>query len=304
MFMAESNKAIYAALAGNVAVAVTKLTAAAFTGSSAMLSEGIHSIVDTADEGFLLFGKRQSARPPDDDHPFGHGQELYFWSLIVSLVIFFAGGAVSAYEGVSRVLHPVAAETSIWNYVVIGLAAVFESASFAVGFRQFRRSYPDEPLFTAAHRSKDPTIFTIVFEDSADLIGLAIAFAGVFLSARLHSPIYDASASILIGLLLMAVSCFMIGECKGLLTGEAAEPGMRQSIRVILSSDHDVTRANPPLTMYFGPETVLVAAEIEFRDGLTASGVAAAVTRLESAVRQKWPKVKRIFIEARAIHTG
>ncbi len=301
--MTGSNKVIYVALAGNVAVAVTKLVAAAFTGSSAMLSEGIHSLVDTADEGLLLVGKRQSARPPDEEHPFGHGQELYFWALIVSLLIFSAGGAVSAYEGVLRVLHPSPSESSSWNYVVIGLAALFEGTSLVVGFRQFRHTYPDQPVFAAVRRSKDPTLFTVVFEDSAALIGLAIAFTGIFLSAKLGNPVYDASASILIGIVLMVVACFLVRECKGLLTGEAGDPEMQRSIRDILSSDKDVTRANPPLTMYFGPETVLLAAEIQFREGLTASGVAGAVDRIESAVRQKWPKVKRIFIEARSIRT-
>jgi cation diffusion facilitator family transporter len=299
--MAESTTAVYAALAGNAAVAITKLTAAAFTGSSAMLSEGIHSVVDTADQALLLLGKRRSARPADEDHPFGYGQELYFWTLIVALVIFAAGGAVSAYEGVVRLLEPSAPETSIWNYVVLGLAVVFEGTSLAIALRQFRSLYPDQPFFTVVRRSKDPTIFTVVFEDTAALIGLAIAFCGVYLSGRTGNPVYDSVASILIGVLLMLVAIVLVRESRGLLTGEAADPEIQRSIREVLTSDADVTAASRPLTMYFGPESILLLAEIQFRSGLEAGQVSEAVDRLESAVRGRWPKVKRIFIEAAAI---
>jgi cation diffusion facilitator family transporter len=299
--MAESNKAIFAALAGNAAVAVTKMVAAAFTGSSAMLSEGIHSAVDTADEALLLLGKRRSALPPDEAHPFGHGQELYFWTLIVSLLIFGAGGAVSAYEGILRLLRPSPPESSVWNYAVLGIAAIFESGSLIVGLRQLREEYPNRTFFRVLRRSKDPTIFTVVLEDVAALIGLVIAFLGVYLSGRFRTSTFDGIASILIGVLLMGVALLLVRESKGLLTGEAADVEMQRGIREVLEADRDVSRVNPPLTMYFGPNTIMLAAEIQFRSDATAGEVARAVDRLESAVRRRWPKVKRIFIEAESI---
>ena len=301
--MAESRIAIYAALAGNAAVAITKGLAAGITGSSAMLSESIHSAVDTGNEALLLVGKRRSARPPDEAHPFGHGQELYFWTLIVSLVIFAGGGAVSCYEGILRLLNPSPPESSIWNYIVLGLAGIFEGASLYIGLRQFRRAYPGQPFWTVVRRSKDPTIFTVVFEDSAALVGLVFAFLGVYLSGRFGTSAFDATASILIGLLLMGVAVILVRESKGLLTGEAADREVQRGIRGILESDRDVVAANPPLTIYFGPETILLAAEIEFSDRLTAVQIGSAIDRLEAAVRSQYPKVKRIFIEAESIRT-
>ncbi|MFN7996188.1 MAG: cation diffusion facilitator family transporter [Bryobacteraceae bacterium] len=302
--MGESRTAIYAALAGSVAVASTKLIVALFTGSSAMFSEGLHSTVDGANEVLLLLGQKLSARPADESHPFGHGQELYFWTLIVSLTIFTAGGAVSVYEGVLRLLHPAPPIESIWNYVVLGAAAVFEGGSFAVGIKQFRKEYPNANLLAALRTSKDPTIFTVMFEDITDVAGLAVAFAGILLSSYFKTSLFDGAASVAIGAMLMIVAVLLVRESKGLLTGEAAGPKTREGIRAILETDPDVERANPPLTMYFGPETILLAVEIQFRSGLTSGGVTEAVDRLETAVRAQYPKVKRIFIEAESIRSG
>lgn len=301
--MPDSKKSVYAALAGNAAVAITKSVAALLTGSSAMLSEGIHSVVDSGNEALLLFGQKRSELPPDDAHPFGHGQELYFWTLLVSLITFSAGGAVSVYEGVLRLVHPTSPEETLWNYAVLGLAAIFEGSSFVYNFRQFREAYPNRRFLRVFRQTKDPTMFTVLFEDMADLAGLAIAFIGVLLSQRFRTSVYDGIASILIGVVLMAVAILLVRESKGLLTGEAADPEMQRSIRGILESDCDVTSVNPPLTMYFGPDTVLLAVEIAFRNTLNAAEVACAVDRLESAVRQKHPKVKRIFIEAESIRS-
>lgn len=299
--LSSSHKAVYAALAGNLAVAATKLIAAALTGSSAMFSEGLHSAVDTANELLLLLGLRRSALPPDEAHPFGHGQELYFWVLLVSLLIFTAGGAVSVYEGILRLSRPGPPEPSAWNYGILGLAAIFDGASLRVGFQQLRETFPGKSLFQVVRSSKDPTISMVVLEDLADLAGLAIAFFGILLSEHFGTSAFDAIASMLIGAVLMAIAVLLVRETKGLLTGEAADPEMQRSIRAILESDRDVASVNPPLTMYFGPRTVLLAAEIQFRAGLNADAVADAVDRLERAVQSRYPEVKRIFIEAESI---
>ena len=195
--MAESSKAIYVALGGSVAVASTKLIAAAFTGSSAMFSEGLHSAVDGGNEALLLVGKRRSALPADETHPFGHGQELYFWTLIVSLIIFSVGGTVPAYEGSLRLLHPTPPEPAMWSYIVLAAAAVFEGISFVVGYGQLRRQYPNRGFLGVVRGSKDPTIFTVVLEDVTDIAGLALAFLGVFLSDRFGTSVFDGVASIL-----------------------------------------------------------------------------------------------------------
>jgi len=299
-----SSAPIYAALAGGIAVSATKLIAAAVTGSSGMFSEGLHSLVDTSDELLLLYGKHRASQPPDEMHPFGHGQELYFWTLIVSLLIFTGGGAVSMYEGVQRVLHPSALGASMWNYIVLALAGVFEGASFVVGYRQMRKLFPDCTLLEVVHVSTDPTLFTVVLEDISDLIGLSFAFFGILLSDLLHMPVFDGIASILIGLLLSAVAFVLVRESRGLLTGESVGKPMRLRIRDILRADPDVRAVNTPLTVHFGPDSVLLAVEIQFRDGLASRAVADAIQRIEGAVRAEYPKVTHIFIEAEAIRSS
>jgi cation diffusion facilitator family transporter len=299
--MPESSKAIYAGLAANLAVAGTKVTAAAFTGSSAMFTEGLHSIVDSANELLLLLGKKRSKLPADEAHPFGHGQELYFWALIVSLLIFAAGGAVSVYEGILKLLHPQPPEGSIWNYVVLLAAALFEGSSLYVGVKQFRETYPLQEFWSVLRSSKDPVLFTVILENIADLAGLAVAFVGLLLADLLARSVYDGAAAVVIGAILMLVAVVLVRETKGLLTGESVEPEMRRRIRTILQSDPAVQSVNTPLTMHFGPENVLLAVEIEFRGGLSTLAIASTIDRLESAVRAQYPIVNRIFIEAESI---
>lgn len=292
---------IYAGLAANVAVAVTKLTAAAFTGSSAMFSEGLHSVVDSANEVLLLLGQKRSKLPADEAHPFGHGQELYFWALIVSLLIFTAGGAVSLYEGILKLLHPEPPQGSIWNYVVLLAAAVFEGVSLYIGVKQFRETYPGRRFWSVLRSSKDPTLFTVMLENVADLAGLAAAFIGLLLADILASSVYDGAAAVVIGVILMLVAIVLVRETKGLLTGESADPEMRRRIQTILQSDPDVESVAAPLTMYFGPDNVLLAVEIQFRGGLSTLAIASTIDRLESKVRAQYPIVNRIFIEAESI---
>src|SRR5215475_2637530 len=218
-----SKKVIYAAIAGNLAIAVTKFVAAGFTGSSAMLSEGIHSLVDTGNGGLLLLGIRKSQDPPDETHPFGHGKELYFWTLIVAILIFAVGGGISAYEGVLHILNPRPIRSAVWSYTALGLAMVFEGSSLAVAWREFSRVKGRRGFWQTIRQSKDPTIYTIIFEDSAALAGLVVALVGIFLTEQTGNPTYDGSASIIIGLLLAGVAVYLANESKGLLIGEGAD---------------------------------------------------------------------------------
>jgi cation diffusion facilitator family transporter len=296
--VAESKIAIYAAIAGNSAIALTKFTAAAFTGSSAMLSEGIHSLVDTGNGGLLLLGLRESQKPADQIHPFGYGKELYFWTLIVAMLIFGIGGGVSIYEGILHILHPNPLEDPTWSYAVLGLAIVFEGLSLFVAFKQFRAVQAKETIWGAIRASKDPTLFTVLFEDSAALLGLIAALIGIFLAHWLANPIFDGAASIVIGALLCTVA-FLIGrETKGLLVGEGADPKILQSVKELVDMDPAVRSVERPLTMHFGPHTVLLTMNVEFHRGLSVSERDAAVQRLERSIREKHPDIKHIFIDA------
>ena len=221
---AESKRAVVAATAGNVAIAVIKFVAAAMTGSSAMMSEGIHSIVDTGNGALLLHGLRRGARPADAQHPFGHGMEVYFWSLIVAMSIFGIGGGMSMYEGINHLRHPAALQNPLVNYIVLALAVVFESLSFSVAWKTFRRSRRGRPTLAAIHHGKDPSLFTILFEDTAALLGLFVAFVGVLVSHLFHAPLADGAASVVIGLILVVAALWLAHESRSLLVGEAADP--------------------------------------------------------------------------------
>jgi cation diffusion facilitator family transporter len=296
-----SKRAIFAAIGGNLAIATTKFAAAAFSGSSAMLSEGIHSLVDTGNGLLLLLGIRLSQRPADERHPFGHGKELYFWTLIVAILIFAIGGGMSMYEGITHISHPNPLENPLWNYVVLGLAVVFEGYSWSVALREFRAVQRDQKLWQAIHTSKDPTIFTVLFEDSAALLGLGVALVGVYLGHRLRNPYLDGVASIIIGVILAGVAVLLAAETRGLLVGESAATEVVDSIRAVAEGDPAVERTGPPLTMHLGPHEVLLNLEIQFRRGLSAAEVEAAVDRVESAIRSRYPDVIRIFIEAESL---
>ncbi|HZS09985.1 MAG TPA: cation diffusion facilitator family transporter [Blastocatellia bacterium] len=296
-----SRKAVYAAIGGNLAIATTKFIAAALTGSSAMLSEAIHSLVDTGNGGLLLLGLHQSRKPPDETHPFGHGKELYFWALIVALMIFAGGGGVSAYEGILHVIHPHPLADPTWNYIVLGCGMVFEGISFTIAFREFLAVKGGKGILETIRASKDPTIYAVVFEDTAALLGLGVAIIGIFLTRRLGNPYFDGIASIIIGLILGVVAVFLAYQCRGLLVGERADPRMLQGIHALAGADPAVERVRCPLTMHFGPHEILLALEIQFRRDLSSADVTAAVDRLEKAIRGKYPDVRRIFIEAEAI---
>ena len=297
----ESRTAILAAIAGNLAIAATKFVAASFTGSSAMLSEGIHSLVDTGNGGLLLLGVRKSRKPPDAAHPFGHGMEVYFWSLVVAILIFALGGGMSVYEGIIHIAHPSHIKDPTWNYVVLSFAIFFESLSFYFAIRAFRKEKGDQGVWQAIHTSKDPTTFTILFEDTAALLGLLVAFAGIFLGHQLNNPYLDGAASITIGVILGVVAGFLAHESKGLLIGEGVDPLTLASIRAIAGAEPAVTEVRKALTMHLGPQEVLLTLDIRFQKELTTAEIAAAIDEMEAKIRGRHPEVKYIFIEAKAL---
>lgn len=311
--MASSKKAIYAAIAGNFAIAVTKFFGAAVSGSSAMLSEGIHSLVDTGNGGLLLLGIRRSKRPPDDDHPYGYGKSLYFYALIVAVLIFGLGGGISLYEGILHTLDPghggptgatlfgVTVSGLTLNSAVLIAAIGFEGFALRTALQEFNKQRGEKPLMEAIRTSKDPTTFTVLFEDTAAIAGLVVALIGIHLAEWLHLPVIDGIASIVIGLILCGVAGFLVWESKQLLLGESADPAIRTSIREIAAADDDVEQVVRTLTMHMGPYTVVLNMELAFAPDRTADQIEAAVDRLEKQIREQHPDVAYIFIETASI---
>ncbi|WP_431508951.1 cation diffusion facilitator family transporter [Variovorax sp. DAIF25] len=296
--MAESRIAIYGAIGANIAIAVTKFVVAGITGSSAMLSEGIHSSVDTFNGILLLVGLRLSKRPASVEHPFGHGKELYFWSLIVAVLIFGLGGGVSFYEGIEHIRHPEPLRDPTWNYVVLAAAAVFEGTSFLIALRQFRAQAGGTPFWQALDRSKDPTTYTVLAEDSAALAGLAVAALGIYLGHRFDMPVFDGAASMVIGLLLAGVALLLIAQSRGLLIGEGVRPETARAIRELAMAQPRVEEVGRVLSMYIGPDQVLAIVDVNFKDDTDTGEAAAAIAAIERQVRARFPMIKRLFIEA------
>jgi cation diffusion facilitator family transporter len=270
-----SRKVIYAALLGNLLVALTKVAAAALTGSSAMVSEAIHSVVDMGNEVLLLYGMQRAARPPDELHPLGHGRELYFWSFIVTILIFALGAGMSVYEGIRHVITPLPMSYPIVNYVVLGLALVFEGGSFSVAIKEFRSAKGERGYFEAVRQSKDPALFMVLFEDTAALIGVMIAMVGIAASEAFDRPVLDAAASISIGFLLGIVAMFLARESKGLLIGEPAASEVVSSICAIADAHPGVERSNGLFTVHLGPDQIVAAISVDFMDTLSAADVEA-----------------------------
>ncbi len=297
--MQEKSKiGLYGSMAANIAVAIVKFIAASVTGSSAMLSEGIHSTVDSSNGLLLLWGIRKSKKPADEMHPFGHGQELYFYTLIVSVLIFGLGGGMSVYEGVMHITNPEAAADPTWNYIVLGCSAVFEGISLAIPWRKFTKVNGSAHFWHKLRASKDPAFFVVIFENGAAMVGLFIAFCGVFFSHYFQLPVLDGVASILIGLVLAFVAIILIIESRNLLIGESTTKEKIKTIYDIVDADPDVVKLNCPLTMQMGPDELLLALDVKFKNDLTSQDLTNAVQRLEKNIRQKLPDVKKIFIEA------
>ena len=292
-----SKVTVYAALAGNLLVAATKGVAAAWTGSSSMLSEAVHSFADTSNEVLLLYGMRRASVPPDPTHPFGHGRELYFWSFIVALLIFALGAGVSIYEGVLHILAPEEVEDPIVNYVVLALAVVFEGTSWTVALRKFREAKGDLGYFEAFRRSKDPPSFMVLFEDSAALIGIVLAALGTFASTRLGLPVMDGVASILIGVVLTATSVLLAQESKSLLLGERAHRALVEAIMRTTAAEPGVQSANGIITTQMGPDQIVAALSVDFDDALSARDVEQIIARIERKVRAEHPEIVTLFVK-------
>jgi cation diffusion facilitator family transporter len=265
-----------------------------------MLSEGIHSSVDTFNGVLLLVGLRLSKRPATPEHPFGHGKELYFWSLIVAVLIFGLGGGLSFYEGVQHVRHPEPMREPLWNYVVLAAAAVFEGTSFAIALRQFLKAAGDTPFWEALRRSKDPTTYTVLAEDAAALVGLAVAAVGIASSQYFGRPEFDGVASIVIGLVLAGVAVALIAASRDLLIGEGIRPETARALRDIALAQPNVRDVGRVLSMYVGPDDVLVTMDLDFQEGTAAADAATAIATVERQVRERYPVIKRLFVEAGA----
>lgn len=292
-----SHTTIYAALAGNLAIAVTKFVAAFMTGSSSMLSEGVHSMVDTSNELLLLYGLRRAAMPPDDDHPFGHGRELYFWSFIVALMVFAIGAGVSIYEGVVHLQAPEPISHPLANYVVLGLSFVFEGVTWVIALKRFRQKKGDLGYFQAFRQSKDPTDFTVLFEDTAALLGIIIAFFSILAAHYLEIPQLDGVGSLIIGLILAVTAAFLARESKGLLIGEQASEELERRIIAELGEEPAIHGINGLVTAQLAPRQVLVALSAEFTDEATAPVIEQSVARLEERLRRRHPEISMLFIK-------
>ncbi len=292
---------VVAALLGNGLIAFTKFIAAGITGSSAMLSEAIHSVVDTGNQGLLLWGMKRAAKPADEQHPFGYGMELYFWTFVVAILVFSIGAGVSLYEGISKLMAPTPIYRPMVNYIVLGIAMVFEGAAWTVAFREFRRRKGDTlGYFKAVQLSKDPTVFTVLFEDSAAMLGLVAAMVGLLLAEFYGDPRYDALASITIGIILACTASVLAYESKGLLIGEAASKEVRTGIRRILAQENTIISINELLTMHLGPEDVLLTISLDFTDSMSSGDVEDTISMLEARIKGKYPEIARIFIEAQS----
>lgn len=302
-----SKKAIYGAIIANTAIAISKFVAAFFTGSASMLSEGIHSLVDTGNGALLLLGIKKSQKPADDQHPYGYGNEIYFWSFIVAVLIFALGGGIALFEGIEAVLHPhpeVNREYIMWNYAVLIFAMLFEGSALYVALKEFNKNRGDNSFYQALRDSKDTSTAAIVIEDSAALIGLTIALLSVFAADMTGNVYFDGLGSILIGILLVSVALFFAVECKDLLIGEGLMPNDLQKITTILDEDPQVGVYKRPLSLYFGPNEVLVNLDVTFEREMNSSEIEAAVDRLESKIKAAIPTVNRIFIEAETVRVA
>jgi cation diffusion facilitator family transporter len=297
--MAGSSKiAIYGAIAANTAIAISKFVAAFFTGSSAMLSEGIHSLVDTGNGILLLVGIRLSQRPPDENHPFGYGNEVFFWSFVVAILVFSLGGGIALYEGIDHLLHPRQLTNVQWNYIVLILAMVFEGAALRVALKHFNASRGSRSFLRALKDSKDSSTVAVVIEDSAALLGLIIALLSVLLGHLTGWVYFDGLGSVLIGLLLIAISFLFAVECKALLIGEGLLPEDVEKIASILEQEPRVARYRRPLSLYFGPSEVLLNLDVHFLDDLDSDEIELTIEGIEARILKELPMVNRIFIEA------
>ncbi len=300
--MAKGSKfVIYAALLGNGAIAVTKFAASVFTGSSAMLTEAIHSVVDTGNQGLLLWGLRRARQPADSRFPFGHGREIYFWSFVVAIMIFGVGAGVSIFEGIKHLLHPREITSPTVNYIVLGAALLFEGVAWWIALKAFRHAKGKAGYLEAVQKGKDPTLFVVLFEDSAAMAGLIVAFLGIYLGQVTGWMWLDGAASVVIGLILATVALWLAFETKGLLIGESARVGVRDQVRSLVSGADGVVNVHELLTLQMGPESILVVVSLDFADRLTAAKVENTVAGMRDRIRREVAGVSRVFIQVEPV---
>jgi cation diffusion facilitator family transporter len=292
----DNTTALYAALFGNLAIAITKFIAAGITGGSAMLSEGVHSLVDSGNEVLLLYGQKRAAKPPDAAHPVGYGRELYFWCFVVAMMIFALGAGISIYEGVIHILDPAPIFRPGITFIVFGLAFAFESISLWFAWRAFSKTKGRHSIWQAVRRSKDPTSFTVFLEDSAALIGIVIAMAGTTVSVITKNPVWDGAASVAIGVLLAGVAIVLARESKQLLVGETADPEVVAALRATVGAHPQVRRIVELITVQLGAEQVFAAFTLEFPDEMTVPDLERLIGAIGGTVRKTHPEVTRIFV--------
>ena len=302
--MAESTKAILAALAGNAAIAATKFVAAAMTGSASMASEGVHSLVDTINEVLLLHGNRRAAQRPDKLHPYGYGRELYFWTFVVSIMVFALGALVSFRQGLAHAMAPEPLHRPLVNYVVLGFSFLFEGLSWRVGYRALHASLrPGQGAWQALKSGKDLGLVAVLIEDSAALVGLAIATVGLAAAQLLDMPVLDGVASMLIGVLLAFAAFALARRSHDLLVGEAADPEQLEAMLAIAAADPAIVHVNGALTIYLSPDQLSMAISLEFRDDLTTIDIERAVDRVEHALRERNPELRVLFVKPQTPET-
>lgn len=293
-----SKKVIYAALVGNSLIAITKFVAATITGSSAMFSEGVHSLVDTGNQILLLYGMKASTKPADDQFPFGHGKEIYFWSFVVAILIFAVGAGISIYEGIHHILHPEEISSPMINYIVLGLAIIFEGGALYIAMKEFGKVKGKMRTIEAVQKGKDPTFFVVLFEDSAAMCGLVIALIGVTLTQVTGQLFWDGLASVFIGFILAGTAIWLAVETKSLLIGEGAPKATVDNIKALANAEPGISKINEVLTLHMGPDFILANISIEFKDDLEVGEIEKIVGRLDRAIKTAHPRIKRIFIEA------
>jgi cation diffusion facilitator family transporter len=296
-----SKKSIYSALIANLLIAITKFVAGALSSSAAMISEGIHSLVDTINQLLLLFGIHQSKRPADALRPFGYGKELYFWSFIVSILIFGLGGGLSIYQGITHIIHPDELRDPTWNYVVLGLSLIFEGISLGIAWKEFNQVRGKDSWWSAIIKSKNPANFLVLFEDGGAVLGLSIVAVCLFIGHEYNLPWMDGLASLLVGLLLVAISIILARESRSLLMGEGIAPETQQEIIKLAEGDKSVIQARHILSTYQSPEEVVLMLIIAFEPNLDTDDINSAIVRIRGAIKQAYPLVSFIIIQPEAV---
>lgn len=299
-----SKKVIYAALIGNSLIAITKFIASFLTGSSAMLSEGIHSSVDTGNQMLLLLGLKRAKKPADKRFPYGHGKEVYFWSFVVAIMIFGVGAGISIYEGIHSVVDPHPVQNPMTNYIVLGLAMIFEAFAWYFAWKEFNKSKGDQGYYEAVRKEKDPTTFVVLFEDTAAMLGLIVAFVGIWLGQVTGILLFDGIASIVIGIILAVTAGWLAYETKGLLIGESARQEIVEGVSTLANSFDNIKTVNETLTMHMGPNFVLLNLSVDFENNMGAENIEQTIAELTKQIKDQFPGIKRVFIEAEDSRLG